>query len=89
MSIRTDGYVYVELNHLSKRLPFDDAELRGEFIRQVNEAVGTTVPEDAITRRSFRLEVLADSPQALKSFKATLDWFCETVRSHPGDHAED
>jgi hypothetical protein len=65
----------------------NDAGPRGEFIRRLNETVGTTIPEDGITRRSFRLAVLAASPEVLESFKAVLDWFCETVRSHGEDHA--
>jgi hypothetical protein len=85
--LRTDGYVFIELNGLSRRPPFDDAGPRGEFIRRLNETVGTTIPEDGITRRSFRLAVLAASPEVLESFKAVLDWFCETVRSHGEDHA--
>ena len=73
-----------------RRPPFDDVGLRREFVRRLNETAVVSIPEDGITRRPrFRLAVLAASPEALDSFKAALDWFCETVRSHAEDHAAD
>lgn len=89
-SLRTDGGVTIEFKGLNTRPPFDDVGLRREFVRRLNETAGVSIPEDAITRRpSFRLAVLAASPEAFDSFKGALDWFCETVRSHPEDHSED
>jgi hypothetical protein len=90
LSLRTDGGITIELRGLSGRPPFDDMGLRREFVRRLNETAGVSIPEDAITRRpSFRLALLATSPEALDAFKGALDWFCETVRSDARDHAED
>ena len=50
---------------------------------------GVSIPEDAIDAFSeHRLADLAASPEALDSFKGTLDWFCEAVRGVKGDHAD-
>lgn len=84
LSLRTDGGVTIELRALSLRPPFDDEELRREFVRRLNEVGGVSISDDAISRfPSFRLAVLAASPAALDSFKRALDWFCETVRTSP------
>jgi hypothetical protein len=32
-------------------------------------------------RPRIQLSLLAADPEALESLKATLDWFCETVRT--------
>lgn len=86
-SLRTNGGVKIELKSLRRRPPFDDAGLRLEFLRRLNETPGLSLPEDAIDRRpSFRLAVLA-APEALDSFTAALDWFCKTVRDG-GGHAD-
>jgi hypothetical protein len=90
ISLRTDGQVTIEFRGLSGRPPFDDVGLRREFLRRLNETTGLSIPEDGITRRpQVRLAVLAASPEELDSFKAALDWFCETVRSHAEAHASD
>jgi hypothetical protein len=92
ISLQTDGRVTIEFAGLSRRgrTPFDDVRQRREFVRRLNETAGVAIPEDAVDKRPrVRLAVLAASPEALDSFKAALDWFCETVRSHPGDHANE
>ncbi len=90
LSLRTDGGVTIEFKGLSGKAPFDDEGQRREFLRRLNDTPGLSIPEDAITRRpQFRFTVLAGSPEALNSFKAALDWFCETVLSDAGTHAED
>lgn len=82
LSLRTDGGATIELRALGLRPPFDDEELRREFVRRLNETAGVSIPGDAISRRpSFRLALLASNPEALDSFKGALDWFCETVRT--------
>jgi hypothetical protein len=79
--------VTLEFKGLSGRPPFDDPELRREFLRRLNDTAGVSIPETAMmSRPRFRLVVLS-SPEALKSFKEALDWFCETARSHIEDHA--
>lgn len=81
-SLRTDGGVTIELRALTTRPPFDDVELRREFIRRLNETPSVAIPMDADSRRpSFRLAVLDADPRALDAFKRALDWFCEIVRS--------
>ena len=63
-----------------------DVELRREFLHRVNAIPGVSIPDDAITRRpSIPLALFAADPKALEALKATLDWFCETVRSDAED----
>jgi hypothetical protein len=90
ISLRTDGRVTIEFRGLSGRPPFDDVGLCREFLRRLNQTTGLSIPEAGDPRRpQLRLAVLSASPEALDSFKAALDWFCETVRSHAEDHASD
>lgn len=85
----TSGSAEIKFGYLITRPPFDDVELRREFLRRLNEIAGVSIPEDAITRfPSIRLDILAASTEALDSFKGALDWFCETARSDAQDHAE-
>jgi hypothetical protein len=87
--LRTDGSVEIQLRSLMLRPPFDDVRMRREFLRQLNQIPGVSIPEDAITRRPrIRLAVLAASPEALDCFMGVLDWFCETVRPNAEDHAQ-
>ena len=87
-SLKTDGGVTIDLRTLGSRgrprPPFDQAELRREFVRRLNEA-GLSIPEDAIDRLpSFRIAALA-KPEALDAFKRAIEWFRETVRSGAPD----
>ena len=72
------------------RPPLDDVQMRHEYRRRLNKIPGVSIPERAITRRPrFPLALLAADPKALEAFTSALDWFCDTVRSHPEDHAEE
>jgi hypothetical protein len=81
LAIYTSGRLEIQFMWLT-RPPFDDLELRREFLRRLNEIPGVSFPQDAITRRPrIQLSLLAADPAALESLKAALDWFCETVRT--------
>jgi hypothetical protein len=80
LGIYTSGRLEIQFMHL--RPPFDDLELRREFLRRLNEIPGVSFPEDAITRRPrIQLSLLASDPDALEALKAALEWSCETVRA--------
>ncbi len=81
LALYTYGRLEIQFQWLT-RPPFDDRELRRDFLRRLNEIPGVSFPEDAITRRpSIQLSVLAADPAALQSLKNVLDWFCVTVRA--------
>ncbi len=81
LAIYTYGRLEIQFQWLT-RPPFDDLELRRDFLRRLNEIPGVSFTEDVITRRpSIQLSVLAADPGALQSLKSALDWFCETVRT--------
>jgi len=81
LGVYTDGRLEIQFQWLTAP-PFDDLELRREFLGRLNEIPGVSFPEDAITRRPrIKLSLLAADPAALESLKAALDWFCETVRT--------
>lgn len=85
----TDGTAWIQFQHLMRRPPFDDVELRREFLRRLNEIRDVSIAEDAVTRRpKIPLALLAADQEALDSLKGVLDWFCETVRSDRGDHPD-
>ena len=87
--LRTNGSAEIQLRSLMLRPPFDDVRMRREFLRQLNQIPGVSMPEDAITRRPrIRLALLAARPEALDCFMGVLDWFCEMVRSNAEDHSE-
>jgi hypothetical protein len=83
--ISSRGRVDISFQYMT-RPPFDNVELRLEFLRRLNDIPGVSIPDDAITRRpSIPLALFAADPEALKSLKGVLDWFCETVRSNAED----
>lgn len=80
LAVYTYGRVEIQFQWLTRQ-PFDDLELRRQFLSRLNQIPGVSLPDDAITRRpSIQLSLFAADPTALKSLKDTLDWFCETVR---------
>lgn len=85
----SNGRIEFQFERLSRRPPFDDLELRREFLRRLNEIPGVSIPEDGVTRfPSIRFDLVAASPEAFDSFKGVLGWFCETVRAAHGDDAD-
>jgi hypothetical protein len=85
--IYTSGGLAIHFKSL--RPPFDDVELRREFLHRVNAIPGVSIPPDGITRwPRVPLAVFSSNPDALESLKDVLDWFCETVRSDRGDHLD-
>ena len=89
LALSTIGRAEIQFKYLSRRPPFDDVRLRGEFLRRLNEIAGLSIPEDAIASTpSIRLALLAASQEALDSFKRVLDWCCETVRADRGSQPD-
>jgi hypothetical protein len=83
VALWTNGRFEILFKSLSRRPPFDDAELRRELLRRLNEIPGIALSEEAISRTvSLRLSVLTASPETLESFKGVLKWFCRTVRGY-------
>jgi hypothetical protein len=67
---------------MQSRSPFDNQELRHEFLNRLNMIEGVSLPEDSLNRRpSFPIKALA-SDNRLEQFFATLDWFIETERAY-------
>jgi hypothetical protein len=79
IALYTDGRVEIQFQWLT-RPPFDDHELRREFLRRLNEVPGVSIPDDAITRRPRIPYASLGDNAALQAFLGALDWFCETVR---------
>ena len=90
LGVWTYGRLEIQFQYVMRQPPFDDVELRLEFLRRLNEIPGVSIPDDAITRRPrIPLALFAADPKALKALKGALDWFCETVRSDAEDQPED
>jgi alkylated DNA nucleotide flippase Atl1 len=65
----------VVFQHMARRPPFDEIQLREEFRQRLNRIPGVDLPAAKIEMRpSFPLAVLADSA-AYEVFTAALDWF--------------
>ncbi|MGV9269182.1 GmrSD restriction endonuclease domain-containing protein [Kitasatospora sp. NPDC003701] len=77
------GTVEVVFQHLRTRPPFDDIELRREFMLRLNKIDGIELAEAKLgLRPSFPLEVLALHPGPVLE---ALDWFAESVGRHRGE----
>jgi hypothetical protein len=86
LALWTNGRAEIQFKSLSRRPPFDDVELRRDFVRRVNQVAGISIPDHAVTRTpSLRLAGFVASPEALDSFKGVLTWFCHTVRADGAD----
>ncbi|MBA3366493.1 MAG: hypothetical protein H0U03_12060 [Actinobacteria bacterium] len=72
LAVYTYGRLEIQFQWLT-RPPFDDLELRHEFLSRLNGIPGVSFPEDAITRPSIQLSLLATDPAALQSLKDALD----------------
>jgi len=73
-AVWTYGRVEMQFQWMAKRPPFDDAGLRLEAIRRLNQIPGVSVPEDAVDRRpAFPLSALVDET-SLAQFLDVLNW---------------
>lgn len=82
IAVWTYGTIEVQFQHMQSRSPFDNQELRHEFLNKLNMIEGVSLPEDSLNRRpSFPIKALARDNR-LERFFATLDWFMETARAY-------
>ncbi len=90
LALWTTGSVEIGFSDMAEGPAFDDVELRREFLHRLNEIEGVSIPEDKIDGApTIDLDLFA-SDEALGSFKATLDWYDETMQAVPeGSTAED
>ncbi|MBN1679157.1 MAG: hypothetical protein JW966_02620 [Anaerolineae bacterium] len=85
VAIWTNGGIEIQFQHMQNRPPFDNLELRREFLDRLNRIHGISLPDDSLGRRpSFPIKVLTKDDH-LDLFIAALDWFIEmTHRSTTG-----
>ncbi|WP_061082333.1 GmrSD restriction endonuclease domain-containing protein [Nocardiopsis alborubida] len=70
------GIAEVVFQHLRRRPPFDDIEMRRELLKRLNEVPRIDLPEDALNRRpSFPLDALMGLGGA--QVREVLAWFHE------------
>ncbi|MGW4892004.1 GmrSD restriction endonuclease domain-containing protein [Kitasatospora sp. NPDC004240] len=71
------GTVEVVFQYLKDRRPFDDAQVRRELLRRLNEIEGVELAEAKLDLRpSFPLRVFADRGEEIR---AVLEWFVHTA----------
>lgn len=82
IGVWTYGSIEIQFQHLQNRMPFNDPQLRREFLDRLNEIPGVSLPDDSLGRRpSFPIRALTDEAR-LHQFLAVLDWFVEVVLAH-------
>lgn len=82
VGVNSLGKVEIGFQYMTRQPPFDEAEMRHELRRRLNEIPGISISKDAITRRpSIPLTLFAADPKALESLIAVLDWCFETARA--------
>ncbi|MDA2807786.1 DUF262 domain-containing protein [Nocardiopsis suaedae] len=68
------GNIEVVFQYLRTRPPFDDADLRLELLKRLNQVPGIELPEAALERRpSFPVSALTGESQEI--VRETLEWF--------------
>ena len=78
-AVRSVGKIELFLNWMSNHKPFDDDELRQEFIDKLNN-IGASIPPDKHDKKpKFPLSILHD-PEKFKSFKQTIEWALELAK---------
>ncbi len=74
------GVAEVVFQHLARRPPFDNEEMRRELLKRLNNVSRIDLPENAVSRRpSFPLEALLGSGAA--EVREVLAWFHATCRA--------
>jgi hypothetical protein len=80
--LRINGRLVFRLKQMDGMPPFNDEEKRREFLRRLNDAVGTAFPDDAIQRRPNISLALLTEPERLAGLLAVFDWFLAEVKHH-------
>jgi hypothetical protein len=84
ISVFTNGRFEIPFSRLRDRPPFDDPELRRDFLRRINEIPGVALSDTALAGTpSISFSQLTADATWLQPLKDALDWFCETVRAQP------
>ncbi|WP_017591334.1 DUF262 domain-containing protein [Nocardiopsis potens] len=74
------GTVEVVFQHLRTRPPFNDVELRREFLKRLNSVPGIDLPEESLDRRpGFPIGALAE--HGITELCEVLDWFYRHCRT--------
>ncbi|HEC08826.1 MAG TPA: DUF262 domain-containing protein [Acidimicrobiales bacterium] len=83
------GNVEVVFQHMARRPPFDDIELRQEFRRRLNTIPGIDLPAAKIALRpSFPITHLADEP-VRKQLEEHLAWFFQKAMAYRSQLEQD
>lgn len=73
-AVYSSGRIEIQF-HWLLRPPFDDDDMKREFVRCLNEIPGVSFGDDVITRRPrIALALIAENPAALDGFKQALVW---------------
>lgn len=79
IAVWTYGTVEVQFQHMISRPPFDQEDMRRQFLERLNTIAGLSLAENQIGRRpSFPLGALADGVNFQRCIDA-LDWFVDQV----------
>jgi len=72
-AVRSTGKIELYLGYMAKRSPFDNIELRQEFVDRLN-SLGAGIPKEKVgLRPKFSISVL-DTPEKMQEFKNTIEW---------------
>ncbi len=79
LTVYPNGRCEVVFQHLTRRPPFDDPDLRGQLLKRLNTVEGIDLPPAKIELRpSFPLTVFA-SEAACGALLEQLKWFREAI----------
>jgi hypothetical protein len=82
IALYSAGGVEIQFQHLLRRAPFDDEQVRLELLERVNLIPGVSFGVERISKRpSIRLSLLAANPAAVDQLKRALEWVEERARS--------
>jgi hypothetical protein len=81
VALWTYGQVEFQFQYMKTRPPFDDLELRQEWLGRVNAIPDISLPASGVERRpSFPITLLTDRKR-LEQFLASMEWFYETSKA--------
>lgn len=76
----TYGTLEIYFQWYAGKPPFNSESKRLQMLRKLNEVPGVSLPEESITKRpGIRLDVFKNA-EALKKFKAIIQWYIEEVK---------
>jgi hypothetical protein len=71
----TYGTIEMQFQHMKPFPPFDNLELRKEFMTRLNTIPGIAIPEDKLDKRpSFPVKCLME-PKAMEVFWGIMEWY--------------